>query len=368
MLGLRDIKTYKVFVGQVLGLEFDLPTRSWFAPVRKLEDLSQSLDEIVDKTDPARPVAFTVNSFERCLGILDSFANNSAIAKSLLLVPKAEMSFYLKRFHDQNLIRPEKQTEYCTLSAYARNNILAVRALLVISPEYHLPLEDIRRPAATGSAAVTDLLYTDTSGLPKLAQDQNYTGTCLGAYLPATIDKPTARAWAFVLPFSFLISRIANDGVSDQKYVCDDTTFLELLPPLAVLLHSPLEFKNRSIMVCVDNQTSVHLFQKCKAKARYTAFALEVLRFTLRALNCDMKLVWRRRRSSYPMIVADDLTHHDFRSVERGNTECQILSLPPPLFEVIHGTSDFKTHRFDELREITRTYLSQVVPDIIFPW
>ena len=147
-----------------------------------------SLDEIVDKNNPARPVAFTVNTFERCLGILDSFANNSAIAKSLLLVPKAEMSFYLKRFHDQNLLRPERQTEYCTLSAYARHNILAVRALLVISPDYHLPLEDTRRPAATGSAAVTDVLYTDTSGLPKLATDKDYRGTCLGAYLPAPVS------------------------------------------------------------------------------------------------------------------------------------------------------------------------------------
>ena len=67
--------------GNVLGVNIDLPSRTWSVPLMKLEDMSQSLDDIVDKTDPLKPKAFSVNQFERCIGILESFSRLSAIGE-----------------------------------------------------------------------------------------------------------------------------------------------------------------------------------------------------------------------------------------------------------------------------------------------
>lgn len=353
--------------GNVLGVNLDLPSRTWSVPLMKLEDMSQSLDDIVDKTDPLKPKAFSVNQFERCIGILESFSRLSAIGRNLLLVPRAEMAWHLARFHEQNYIRPEKQTEYCSLTHFAKVNILQFCALLMISPQHGLPFEDTRR-AHQNQGAVDFVWYSDASGLPKsIAAGGKYKPTCLGLYVPANISYPVAQALSFPLPYSFLVSKTIGDGKGEQKFVCDQMLFLELLPALCGLLHSPAKYRRKSILLYTDNQATAYMFNNCQARQAYTAYVLEALNFVLGALGSSLVMKWKRRRSDFPTEVADDLTHADFSRLDN-TVNCQIVSVPGPLFKVIHHTTSHSNHLFHKLKEEIKVYLSNLFADIVFPW
>ena len=351
--------------GQALGVEFDLRTFTWYVPQKKINDMSQTLDEMVDKFCPARPIAFTVNVFERAMGILENFAQMSKIGRTLLLVAKAEMSYHLERFHQQNHLKPARQEQYCVLSEYARKNILQFRALLVISPEFHLPLEDpsakLRR---AGGAHI--VLYTDASGKPKERTDPAYTPTCLGSFWPAKGANKTSRALAFVMPYSFLRGPTISKGKGGQRFVMDQTVLLELLPAFATILQFPDLFRHRVVTVFSDNQVTVDLFMNNTATKAYTAYFLEAFQFMLMALDIKLVMRWKRRRSTYPMAMSDDCTHAQFAHAMPG-TSCQILQLPPPLFKVIHGTVSYHSHLLDTLRDEVRVYLEGLFPDLVFP-
>ena len=373
-LGLRlkphDPNLEKAFLpshkGQVLGVEFDLPSRTWWAPQKKLNDLSQTLEDLVDMHNPANTKAFTVNTFEKCVGILDNFGLLSRVGRVLMLVPLAEMAFHLERFHKENVMKPERQTEYCTLSLHARTNILMFRALLVISPKFPLPMEDPRHfRQVSGAADFT--IFTDASGKPKLITDPAYKATCLGAYWPATLANPTSRAYSFVLPYSFLVGRAISRGNGRQRCVMDQTALLELMPIIALILQHPRLFRGKSVTVIVDNQTTVNLFTACTAKKVYTAFFMECLFFVMGALNINLVMKWRRRRSTAAMVIADELTHGG--SAAAGpEVVFQLLPLPPPLYKVVHATTSYHSHTLDTLRNEVRNYLQTQLGNVTFPF
>ena len=347
-------------------MEFHLPSRTWWAPQKKLNDLSETLDELVDKDNPENARAFTVNQFERGLGILENFSQLSLIGRTLLLVPVAEMAFYLARFWKENFKKPSLQTEYCTLSAYARLNILRLRALLVISPTFPLPMEDPRTLSLTSTGA--DIaLFSDASGKPKEITDPNYAPTCLGVYWPATEAGKKSRAYSFPLPYSFLAGYAISKGQGKSRKVLDQTVLLELLPVIAIILQHPAEFKGKTVMLSTDNQTTVNLYQTCSAKKVYTAYFLECLFFIIGTLDIKLFMKWRRRRSTQAMCAADDLTHG--RLTNPGpEVDCRVLQLPPPLHKVVHGTLSYHSHCLDTLRSEVMNYLSDIFPGIKFPF
>ena len=376
MCGLRlkphDVNLEKAFLpsprGQALGIEFNLADRSWWAPQKKLNDLSASLDGIINKQNPAKPIAFSVNEMQKCLGILENFSHLTRLGKTLMLVPAAEEAFYLSKFHEENDLAPQKQTKLCTFSAHSRTNLLLFRALLVISPAHPLKLENPDLPQQV-HCGCDITLFSDASGIPKtLSETSNnsYKPTCGGIYWPGHGRNQRPLAVSFVMPYSFLVGKAMDDGSGKHRYIQDQTVLLELIPVCAVLLQFPERFIRKSVVLHTDNLTAVNLFNNCWAKKIYTAYIIEAINIITATLETKLVLKWCRRRSSYPMEVADDLTHGDF-SAARPETDCQLLSLPAPLFEVVHATTSYHAHTFNLLRGNIKSYLLSKFPHLQYP-
>ena len=147
----------------------------------------------------------------------------------------------------------------------------------------------------------------------------------------------------------------------------DQTTLLELLPIMAVILQHPALFRGKTLTAIVDNQTTVNLYTACTAKKVYTAFFMECLYFITGALDINLVLKWRRRRSTAAMIIADELTHG--RPGPAGpEVVFQLLPLPPPLYKVIHTTNAYHSHTLDTLRDEVKSYLQSQLANVVFPF
>ena len=356
----QRIKAFNVSdKGQALGIEFDLPTRTWHVPEMKRNDLSQCLEQVVDMTDVRKIVPATLNGMQQVIGLLQSFAKMSQFGKVLLLVVNAEANYYLKKLAAQNDIPPEQQTKMITMSIYAKSNILAFRAMLIESHNYPLPLENDNEPKL-GTLAADIVLYTDASGQPKDWTDKEYSPTCLGIFQPRTLRNNKARATCFVLPHSFLI------GWDQYGPVFNNMSLLELLPSLALILTDPHKFRNKTVIVFTDNDSTVTVFRKINAKKLYLAHFLEVYYMTLAALNCKLSFQWKRRRSTRPMIIADDLTHCNFKNCPPATNERK-QRLPAPLETALLSTTSYPSHTLHLLRRNTKLYLKNKLPNITFP-
>ena len=135
---------------------------------------------------------------------------------------------------------------------------------------------------------------------------------------------------------------------------------------MAELLHNPAKYRKSAVTVFTDNLSTTLAYQGQRCKKLYMAFFLEALNYITAALQVSLSIKWLRRRSSYPMDVADDATHSDFSHVEPG-TLCARHSLPPPLQEVLLGTTSYMSHQLGTLRSKVKSYLLTVIPDLRFP-
>ena len=96
------------------------------------------------------------------------------------------------------------------------------------------------------------------------------------------------------------------------------------------------------------------------------AFILESLIYVTAALNIRLSMKWLRRRSSFPMALADDATHADTSQAEPG-TLCTRQHLPAPLHYVLSNTTSFASHSLALLRKSVKQYLLQLIPSLQFP-
>ena len=345
--------------GQALGIEFHLPTRTWHVPEMKRNDLSECLDQIVDKNDLRMIVPATLNSLQQVVGLLQSFARLNTFGKVLMLVVNAETNYFLEKLSSENELTPEQQTKCTTLSLHAKTNILVFRAMLMESHNHPLALEDGRiEGRRTMSSDI--LLYTDASGKPKEWTEADYAPTCLGVYQPQTIHNHQARAISFTMPYSFLT------GTDQYGPVYNNTALLELLPVFATILHEPHKFKNKTVIVFTDNQATVTTFTKINAKKLYLAHFLEALYLTTAALKCNLCFNWKRRRSTIPMAIADDLTHSNFKGCTKDTKQLR-LRLPAPLERALLTTTNYPNNTLGNLRKHIKTYLLNKLPEITFP-
>lgn len=349
-----------VEAGQALGINFNLPSRSWFASDAKRRDLSETIEILVDPAKPHLTRFVTINDLQRIIGLLASFARLSKLGKSLMLVPAAEMNFWLHQYSEENLrVKPDKQSKKCFLSFYARKNIIYWRAILVESHNYHLPLED-SRILSRKDGVTHHTLFTDASGaLPEISPGK-YKPTCLGVFSPHSLHSPEATLTAFVLPHCFLA------GSDQWGPVHHNTCLLELLPVIAELLYKPAKYRRRSVTVYTDNQGTVAIFTKQNSKRLYAAYFLEVLNYMLCSLEIKLIMKWKARRSSYAMEMADDATHAVFDKALPG-TICTRQTLPAPLQSVLLSTTEYRTHTLNTLRKQVKLYLVDRFPDLSFP-
>ena len=197
----------------------------------KRRDLAETVDEIVDPRNPAVVKPATINTVQRVIGLLANFAQLSALCRSLLLVPRAEMNDFQAHLHHEISTKgasADHQTKCCVFSLHSRKNIIFVRAILLESITHHLPMEYPRgRGVYQGGADL--VLFTDASGRPQEFSDPNWRPTCLGVFSPASIYSPTTELTCFLLPYSFLT------GTDRRGPLYHDTTLVSDLSNLSVI-------------------------------------------------------------------------------------------------------------------------------------
>ena len=362
----HDPNLEKAFIaseaGQVLGVDMDLPSRSWSVSQLKREDLCETINLLVNSADIFEIKPVTLNVLQRGIGLLCSFARQSQLGRTLMLVPRAEQNCYLQHLAEENDPRKcpkNNQTACCVLSLHAKKNIAFFKAVLMESKEAPLTMEDYRAPYRQGGGADC-VLFTDASGKPKIITDPDYKPTCLGVYRPQTATCSPATARAFILPHSFLMGR------DQQKtHVYNDMALLELLPVMSELLRDPAYYRKKSVHVYTDNQSTVHIFKNNKCKKLYLAYFLETLNFMIAALQIDLRIKWLKRRSCFAAEIADDATHAVFDNVEP-DTVCTRHSLPTPLQEVMLETTSYYSHTLGTLRSRVKSYLLNIIPELTF--
>ena len=325
-----------------------------------MRDLSQTLSEMINPSDYKENRPVTLNVLQRVIGLLEHYARLSELGRTLMIVPRAEANLFLRKLEMENEVHPDKQTKCIVLSLHSRRNLLFWRAVLLESQHFPLPLEDDRWSRFTEGGADI-VLHTDASGIPKEWHHPNYSPTCLGVYVPPTPAKPQAQARAFVLPYAFLM------GSDNVGLNCWNSTLLELLPVFAEILLNPESYIGKTIAVYIDNSSTVSIFSRLNPKKIYMAHFVEALNFTLAALKCKVQFKWRRRRSSFPSEISDDLTHCIFKNVRPG-TECTRHSLPPPLQKVVTDTTCYWDHTLGSLRAEVKKYLIARIPTLSFSY
>ena len=345
--------------GNILGLFLDLPTRSWQISELKMNHICETFAQTVKVTDVYQPVLATLKDVQEVVGLVNNFAKSSQLLRTLAIIVNAEAATFDATFWDENIRPKERQSKLCLFSHQARVNLATIRAILLSTASCPLPMEKSKaRFLIKGGAHFT--FYCDASGKPKEITADNYKPTCLGCYRPATLQCSTATLKSFILPYSWLMS------ADNKGLVYHHTSLLEFLPMLCELLSEPARYRRKSLVFYTDNQATVSLFQRQNPVSIFTAYVLESINLMEMALECNIRLSWKRRRSSYGMALADDATHANHSRAD-DSIICTRQSLPTPLFNVIHCSENFLNHKFNFLRREIKLYLRDKCPDVKFP-
>ena len=203
--------------GQVLGVDLNLPDRTWFVSEVKRRDLSETVDEAIDPADYKRPIPINSNQLQRLVGLLTSFARLFSLGKSLMMVPVAEHNYFLEKLNHENEWPPHKQSKSVTFSLHARKNILFLRAILLESGTVRIPMEDDRSHTwKNGGAHI--VVFTDASGKPKDVNEKDYAPTCLGLYRPRQLSTSQCELRCWVIPYCFLVGRDQYGQVESKNH------------------------------------------------------------------------------------------------------------------------------------------------------
>ena len=90
---------------------------------------------------------------------------------------------------------------------------------------------------------------------------------------------------------------------------------LELLSLITPMVEFPQIFRDKTIHFQTDNLALSQLYRSMWPIREPTAYFLRALNFVTQAMNINLEITWRKRKTDIFSKVADDLTHSNFTAV-----------------------------------------------------
>ena len=281
--------------GEVLGIRFDTSTFTWALPKDKLYYLVTGLRRLGDIR-----TRHSLRELESVTGKAIYLTQLCPPLKTLLgevMFMMTEHVHYLS--DDKGEISDKKRdAKIFYTSPDASHDMMMLAALLADTHDNPLPIidTDLTPPLC----AV--LIYPDASG--------NIAGTtspCLGVFFPPQ-DHRHAAAHSLPFPTDFLLQ---SNG---SALVADTSSTLEALGLIIPMMIEPHRCVGKALHFNIDNFAVVCSAQKRRSRDRLAHTLIRAAYLVSGALACKIFVSWRQRRSDPPSVVADDLTHMDFRS------------------------------------------------------
>ena len=254
---------------------------TWTLPPRKLNLLVEFVEGCL--TLPA----LTLNKLQKLLGKLNYLKQLDVAFVKVTTFISHQLTVYLQKHPLWYEVKPRHQVADVVLTPAARQDLLLVRALLKQLLDRQFPLEQlIWQPVAV-------CLYTDASGLAS---------ECVGGLVMVS----PVRAFSYPLSVSLCASTAGHvDGVVLQHR----TAVLELLPIWGGLLLFAPQVAHCRVELFVDNESAVLALKKGTSRDYCTALLVRLINYTASLLDVALVASHVKRRSSWPAVVADDLSH-----------------------------------------------------------
>ena len=317
--------------GEVLGTWLDSSNLTWSLSEAKIADILDKIELIVDSRNMTMIKIVKLKTLQRVIGKIGALAGLSTNLKSAMSIINIEKARFEKALSEENKLPEKFQSNMVFLSPRAREDLIEIRAVLACLREHPIPLESYKEQANLTS----DLYFCgDASGQTDLRWP-----AALGVFIPQQIHNE-AYALSYVIPRKWLIAR---DWTS-KNY--DNTVLLELLSLLSPIVKFPQLFHNRMVHFQTDNLALSQIYRSMLPQREPTAYFLRALNFVTQALNINLNIIWKKRRTDIVSKVADDLTHANFTMVRGTVRNRRVSTLPDPILSTLIRSCKPECHEY----------------------
>ena len=317
--------------GEVLGAWLDSSNLTWSLSDAKIADILEKIELIVDSWNMTTLKVVKLKTLQRVIGKIGALAGLCTNLKSAMSIINIEKARFEKALSEENKLPEKLQSSMVFLSPRAREDLIKIRAVLACLREHPIPLESHKKQANLTS----DLYFCgDASGQTDLLWP-----AALGVFIPQQIHNE-AYALSYVLPRKWLIAR---DWTS-KNY--DNTVLLELLSLLSPIVEFPQLFYNRMVHFQTDNLALSQIYRSMWPQREPTAYFLRALNFVTQALNINLNIIWKKRRTDIVSKVADDLTHANFNMVPGTVRNRRVSTLPDPILSTLVRSCKPECHEY----------------------
>ena len=286
--------------GEVLGAWLDSNNLTWSLSDLKLANILEQIDLIVDPKNVKNIKVVKLKTVQQVIGKIGALAGICTNLNSAMSILNIEKARFEKAFSDENKLSGRMQHKTVFLSQRARDDLIDIRAVLVCLKEYPMLLENYKKQPKLSS----DLYFCgDASG-----QTDILNPAAIGVFIPRQTNVE-AYALSYIMPREWLMSR---DWTS--RYY-DSTMLLELLSLITPMVEFPQIFRDKTIHFQTDNLALSQLYRSMWPIREPTAYFLRALNFVTQAMNINLEITWRKRKTDIFSNVADDLTHSNFTAV-----------------------------------------------------
>jgi hypothetical protein len=314
--------------GKVLGILFDSTDLSWAIPVSKVVKTLTSIRSVLYSSE------VILSDMQKLMGRLNHLSQMCNFMK--IFTPPLNESFKeVKSDADPGTI--------VKVSEQGKKDLL-VWAGFLLSDLKWLPIPH----EPTGPPLYRSELYTDAAGLPSM--DQCWKGPGCGG-IGFSEDGTIALAFQYIWPSEFVKTATDRNGI---RYG-DKTTTLEAIGVLLAIVQFPEFFKNRHVVVRIDNLGVVWGLLNMKAKEDDSAsIIIRAILLICAYLECRLHAEHQPRMSDWGSEVSDRLsrrattTKNDRRLVQNWDRHSKIppcliewLSKPVPDWNLARNILDF---------------------------
>ena len=286
--------------GEVLGAWLDSSNLTWSLSDSKLANILEQIDLIIDPKNVKTIKVVKLKTLQQVIGKIGALAGICTNLNSAMSILNIEKARFEKAFSDENKLSGRMQHKTVFLSQRARDDLIDIRAVLVCLKEYPMLLESYKKQPKLSS----DLYFCgDASG-----QTDILNPAAIGVFIPRQTNVE-AYALSYIMPREWLMSR---DWTS-RNY--DNTMLLELLSLITPMVEFPQIFRDKTIHFQTDNLALSQLYRSMWPIREPTAYFLRALNFVTQAMNINLEITWRKRKTDIFSKVADDLTHSNFTAV-----------------------------------------------------
>ena len=302
--------------GEVLGVRFNTSLFTWSLPHDKLYKLVSDLREIAR----GGSTRHSLRELEKIMGKLNHVTQPCPPLRTF-----TSEAIFLLGEHIQKLAERDGQVSdkdrddlvFLTPSGVCLD-LLMVAAIMADTYHYPLPIVDPDPPIPLCAIHV----YTDASG-----HIAGPTSPALGVFFPPQ-DLQHAGAHSLPFPTDFLLQ---SNG---SALVADTSSTLESLGILIPMMIDPGRCVGKSLHIHIDNYAVVCAFRKRRSGDKLAHTAIRAAYLLAGALACKLHVSWIPRRSDVPSVIADDLTHINFKSALDMDPFCSSTTynnFPPPV-------------------------------------